>query len=339
MIQPDNIYIINLDKDKERLESSLKECKKISNKYPIRISGVYGKKLSQEIIDKNTTYFYSKFGPKSAIGCAMSHIKAWEKIIKNGDNTAFILEDDAIIDNNFLSKLKNIKVPEDFYIIYLGCTIGCDIDKKYNIEYPLAKLFIGNPQKVMKINENVFIPSLPLALHGYILSRKGAIYLFNKLKEDKIYSHIDAQILSYNIPRYAVSPQLVYQKNIDIETSNNTDNINYPILLNKGLSYKDSDGVPMDYKMNIGIYEYCGYQINGITLLFFLIGILFGLSNIDIKNIFILFTFFTFVEYILFINSVSDKQKTLPFIKNSIISLIIIMIGYKLITFNEFKKK
>lgn len=327
MKQVDNIYIINLDKDTDRLSSTLQECKKISNnKTPIRIPGVYGKKLQQKIIDNNTTYIYSKFGPKSAIGCAMSHINAWKKIIENNDNSALILEDDVSIDNDFAYKIKNIEIPDDFYIIYLGCTIGCDANKNYDIEYPLAKLFIGNPKKVVKINDNVFIPSLPLALHGYILSKKGAKYLINKLKQDKIYSHIDAQILNYNIPRYAVTPQLIYQKDIDLNTSNNTDNLNYPILVNKALLYKDSNGVPANYKINISIYEYCGYSINGITGLFFIIGILLGISNIKIKYILIGFTIFSLIESSFLMRTNQLK----PFIINSTVSILLLFVGYNI---------
>lgn len=328
MHQIDNVYIINLDKDTERLQSTLQECKKITNKYPIRIPGVYGKELPQEIINDNTTYFYSKFGIRSAIGCAISHINVWNKIIENGDNFALILEDDVMVDNDFSSKFRNIHIPDDFYIVYLGCTIGCDINKNYSLEYPLAKLFIGNPKKVVKINDNVFIPSLPLALHGYLLSQKGAQFLVNKLKEDKIYSHIDAQILNYNIPRYAVTPQLIYQKNIDIETSNNTDNVNYPILLNKALNYKDSSGVPLDYKMNIGMYQFYNYTLNGFTILFFIIGIMLGLLNINLKTTIIGITVFSLIELSCFIKSDSDKKKFNAFFTNSIVSIIILYTGY-----------
>lgn len=321
----DNIYLINLDKDVSRYKKTLLECKKISNKQPIRISGIYGKDLSQQEIFNNTDYIYSKIGLKSAIGCAMSHIKAWETMIKNNDNSALFVEDDALIDNDFKTKIENINIPDDYYIIYLGCVLGCDINKKYNMEFPFGKLILGPSKKVIKINENVFVPSLPLALHGYILSKKGAEYLLNEMKKDKIQSHIDAQILKYiyKVPSYSVSPQLIYQQDVDLESSNNIAS-QYPIILNKFLDIRDSNGIPFNYKVNIGVYQIGDYIVNFITVVIIMIGLITGFNKINIKYILSIFTIFALIEMVE-MKKINKQIVEKTFITNLSVSLVLIL--------------
>lgn len=327
-----NTYIINLDKDKERLKNTLIEYKKISDIPPIRIDGVLGKNATTDQLNKYVNPLYSKYGLKSAIGCALSHVKTWETIIKNNDNSALILEDDVEISNDFKTKIKNINIPEDYFIIYLGCTIGCDIEKKYEIENPIAKLFIGKGyvKKVKKINDNVFIPSMPIALHGYILSKKGAQYLLDNIKKDKIYNHIDAQILKYiyNVPSYSVSPQLIYQKDTSLNNSNNITHP-YPIIFNKFLNQTDKYGIPLNYKMNIGVYQVNGYIINCMTFLMLAIGILLGLNKINPTTISIGFVLLSFLEFMEKDPTFNYKQ----FIYNSSISYILILTSYYIILY------
>lgn len=317
----DNIYIINLDKDKLRLNKTINQCKKTGIK-PTRISGIYGANLLDNDMLSDVDYIYSKIGSKSSIGCAMSHIKAWKTLIKNGNSSALILEDDIIIDDNFISIFNKLKIPEDYYIIYLGCTQGCDINKEYTFEHPLVKFFL-NGKKVIKINENVYIPSIPLALHGYILSNKGAKYLIDCLKKNKINGHIDAQIIKYikDVPSYAIQPQLIKQEEIDLNTSNNI-GIKYPYLLNKYLSrYKDKWGVPFDYKLNINLYNISGYNVNGYTLITIIVGIILALSKIDIKYITGIYVLFNIYEYI----KTTDKSSL---IKNIIGTYIVLLASY-----------
>lgn len=346
MKEVDNIYIINLDKDKERLEKTLNEVKKISKdalKKTNRVQGILGKD-----IDYRTNYdarntvspLFSKIGSKSAIGCALSHIKAWRQMIKNGDETALFLEDDVDIEQDYELIFKNLKIPNDFYIIYLGCTIGCDMNKDYSFEYPITKLFLGHDsaKRVKKINDNVFIPSLPLALHGYILSRKGAEYLLYNIEKDKIYEHIDAQIIKYiyRVPSYSVSPQLIKQQDVSMAGSNNVNN-KYPTVLTNRLNMNDKYNIPFNYKITIGLYEILGYTVNMITFFMIVTGLLAGFLNVKALTVLYGFILFTILEtYELYKNNELYKCKK-NFTINTFTSFFIIMIMFytvKLIFFN-----
>lgn len=87
---------------------------------------VYGKELSEDEISKvDREYSISRFATKKPltlgeIGCAMSHIKLYEHIVKNNLQEVIIFEDDAIISQDFLKILKAVleKVPSRREIIF-----------------------------------------------------------------------------------------------------------------------------------------------------------------------------------------------------------------------------
>ncbi|HEY9701924.1 MAG TPA: glycosyltransferase family 25 protein [Allocoleopsis sp.] len=319
----DSVYVINLDKDTSRFEKVSQEIRTKLGKIPTRIKGIYGKDLSYEQKKKHCSPFYARIGSRSAIGCAMSHMKAWETMISNGDSDALILEDDVTISSNFLETFDKIKetIPKDFYIVYLGCVGLCDIEKRYDLTYSMIKLFTSKYSKqVIKINENVYVPALPLALHGYILSRKGAEYLLENIRKDKIKFHIDFQILKYlyTVPSYAISPQLIFQDDVDIDTSNNVSDT-YPVLINSLLKKKDKQGIPSNYKLTIGHFDINDYTVNLYTYLAIILGIILGIFKVKLKNILIIFGVYHIPEWTI---------TNLSTFKTSIITLFIILCFY-----------
>jgi GR25 family glycosyltransferase involved in LPS biosynthesis len=130
------IYYINLDRRPDRDEHINSELKKINFEGPIeRIDAIDGRKtninnLPNSLItdegkydaqDKNKGMYYIL--TPGAVGCALSHLKTYNKIIEEmkNDEHALILEDDITIDNNFMNKLNNYtnKIPK-FDILFLG---------------------------------------------------------------------------------------------------------------------------------------------------------------------------------------------------------------------------
>jgi len=112
MIEEFKIYIVNLKKDKNRRENIIREVEKQNlTNYEI-IDAVDGNKLNQNEINNSTfknkkhlNPWNSKMSP-SQIGCALSHIKVYEKFIKTEYEVALILEDDAIFLRDFKNDLK-----------------------------------------------------------------------------------------------------------------------------------------------------------------------------------------------------------------------------------------
>ena len=91
-------YIINLDRSKERWAYVTPYVDKLG--FPVeRISAVDGKLLSDDYINKNVDQrAYSTFNhmfTKGALGCSLSHIKAWKTFLESNFEYALIFEDDV----------------------------------------------------------------------------------------------------------------------------------------------------------------------------------------------------------------------------------------------------
>ena len=106
------VYIINLQKDKNRKKNILKELKKQNLKNYKFISAVNGNKLKKKEINSLISKEKNFINPintnmsKSEIGCSLSHIKIYKEIVKSDIDYALILEDDAFFLNKFTKNLK-----------------------------------------------------------------------------------------------------------------------------------------------------------------------------------------------------------------------------------------
>ena len=107
------IFIINLNHRKDRLQSTLNELKKVSifNNIKFEILEAYDDNYAKEnmyyYFDKNavsnikkTSDFSTSILPTwGSAGCAISHIKCWERLINLKYSFFLIFEDDIIIEN------------------------------------------------------------------------------------------------------------------------------------------------------------------------------------------------------------------------------------------------
>jgi GR25 family glycosyltransferase involved in LPS biosynthesis len=166
------IYYINLDRRTDRYEHINNELKKINYIGPIeKISAIDGKTLNinnlsntlitdegkNDALDKNKGMYYIL--TPGAVGCALSHLNIYNKIIEEIDdnNYVLILEDDITIDNNFMNKLNNYinKMPQ-FDILFLGYHhTDANLEENENEIY-------GKPNKIW-------------GLFGYLINKKAAI--------------------------------------------------------------------------------------------------------------------------------------------------------------------
>ena len=100
-------YIINLDRSKERYEYIKDRVYNLGFDVE-RISAVDGRQLSQEklssVIDvegHKLTYGTNGSSPP-VIGCYLSHVKAWSKLLDSNKEFAVIIEDDVSFDSSVL---------------------------------------------------------------------------------------------------------------------------------------------------------------------------------------------------------------------------------------------
>jgi glycosyl transferase family 25 len=273
-------YVINMDKDTERLRKVIKQLDDYDISNYERIQGVNGKELTESELESGTTNFCKEYCIKSSIGCAMSHIKVYKKIIDNNDSMALILEDDVVFEDNFKSRvIEKLKdVPDDFDIVYLGCNQCNNTGEIKSIPDIYSLTF---KSKYKNINESIFVPRMSFALHAYIVSNNGAKKLLEMFK-DGIYAHIDLQIQNertkYGLNVYVTRPLLAYQ-DINI-TNTSSQTITYPYIINKlfGDVY-DEYRIPYSYNLTIPLYSVKGLKINGFNGMIAGIGLVSGITD------------------------------------------------------------
>lgn len=279
-------YLISLTNPDEKIKY-LKE----NGVYPTLVKGVNGKALNENDIEmRNISNLYTKFGPKSAIGCALSHLNTWKNFLENTtDQYAIIFEDDIILVDDFINKLDIVMshVPKDFDVLYIGC-FGCDQKNQNEINiFNFLCSLIGMTSQYKKINEHISVPSAAFATHSYILSRKGAQKLIEYL-DGNIHNHIDfcmQQLASKNkIKAYVSTPRLAYQTSTNDSASENVSS-NHPLILTKSLNnvYVDKM-VKANYLTSMSIARVGNVNVNFFSVLFLILGIIFSFMKVSIKN-------------------------------------------------------
>jgi GR25 family glycosyltransferase involved in LPS biosynthesis len=257
----DNIYLINMDKDIDRLEKVKKECDIVNIKFE-RFPGVKITDLSQNILDKYIPEDIQKYGTNGMIGCGLSHLFIWKDAIKKNYNNILILEDDVTFTNNFNEILQNAmnELPNDYDILYLG-----------------LKDSICIPPKDTSFNY-IYKPLFPLLTHAMIISKNG----LNKLVKYiiKINDHID-WIIARNKDKlniYATKEKIANQI---WDNSNNSNLKTFPKIINFFLDkIYDCHKIPQSYEYNFQLYKYKGNIITVMTYKIFILGLLSNIHNI-----------------------------------------------------------
>ena len=182
-----SVYMINLDRNTERLEYFIEQYMMSDLRYKQfqRISAVDGTSINvkdavspmafDEITQIEKTGYRTKHYQltRGAIGCYLSHVKAYELIAAGDAQYGFIFEDDASIDPMLLTKLNKVVdgIDNSWDMLYLGCQ--CIICEKHASYYNLEKFFLT---------------------HGYIVKKEAAGKLAGMLNAKKISQQIDSEI-------------------------------------------------------------------------------------------------------------------------------------------------
>ena len=181
------IYMINLDRNQDRLESFIEQYMMSDLRYKQfhRIAAVDGTSINvkdvvsptafDEITQIEKTGYRTKHYQltRGAIGCYLSHIKAYDYIAAGEADYGLIFEDDVKIDPVLLAKLNAVVAAMDdtWDMLLLGC--HCIICEKRNTYYNLEKFFL---------------------MHGYIVRKESAAKLSTMLKAKPISQQIDSEI-------------------------------------------------------------------------------------------------------------------------------------------------
>lgn len=151
------IFVINLERDVNKKERIINECDRLNLDFEI-FNAVDGGALSESFLKETVLDYGSNFLTNGEIGCSLSHLNLYEKIINDGLPYALILEDDAILNDkivSFISTFEKNNKKEGFYLL------TGDFD------------YIEN--KKIKLGEfDVFSVVSAIMTTGYIITRETA---------------------------------------------------------------------------------------------------------------------------------------------------------------------
>ena len=190
-------FVINLKKFPEKFEKSSKVLNKIDI-YPNRFDAVYVDKDNFNIYKhlvhpyvsytiKNGRYTDSEISSYGAIGCYLSHMTLWQKLINSNDNIFLICEDD-LVSNKYTNK---------------------DHGFNYN--------------KKNYINDNIHkIDNILLGTSCYLITKKGAQRLLNYSIPiiQQVDSYISFNSINGNINAYVPKNKFFEQFSTTTTTQN-----------------------------------------------------------------------------------------------------------------------
>jgi GR25 family glycosyltransferase involved in LPS biosynthesis len=224
------VVVINLDRKKDTYQrftnhyiaTDLGKMKKCA-----RISAVDGKNIDikryvspeawndiQYVNNHNHRYRHNQLTP-GAVGCYLSHIKAYQHLRDLSYEYLMIFEDDArFVRSDVFQQLRKymFTIPDDWDLLLMGCI--CHVCKEHQHHQDLKHFFL---------------------LHGYLIKKSGALKLLAHFDQTPIRQQLDSELsamaISGKIKIVCITPQLVLQDN-----TNNTTSIQTAMKLRTGIN-------------------------------------------------------------------------------------------------------
>ena len=253
----DKVYVINLDKDVERMEAISGQLRAQGIEFT-RFSAIKGAGIKKS---KYLSDFCETLCTDGMKGCALSHRFIWDDMVANGYERILVLEDDAVLSENFNGELEKAwtQLPDDFDLFYLGCNVKCTDTAL--VPKLIHKVMNSTPEQ---LTENILSVNGSFGTHGYIITKECA-KVFQQLPID---THIDLQMeiwtTKFNLNAYSITPLIVSTTgNNEGKGSNLTEA--YPFLLNKVLrQIPFADTMTFDWSLSENFAKIGPFNLNGI---------------------------------------------------------------------------
>jgi len=211
------VYIINLkDSVKKRMhiEERLNSFKNINYNF---FEAVNGNSLTQEKIDKvyqkkAAIREFKRELSGGEIGCALSHLSIYRMMIEQNIEKAVILEDDAVLCEDFPEILRHLdQLPEDAECLLFG------YDAEIAKEVFLYTSFWGSRKYYGKYHLKKFV-KVAFGTYGYMMTYQGAKKLLEKIKMiDKPIDHYTGGLDGLTL--YGLLPRCISIAKEDLENS------------------------------------------------------------------------------------------------------------------------
>jgi GR25 family glycosyltransferase involved in LPS biosynthesis len=263
----DKVYVINLDKDVERMRVLDAQLKQHGIEYT-RLSAIDGSKV---VHSKYLTEFCNTFCTNGMKGCALSHRMIWEEMVQNGYKNVCIFEDDASLSENFNEEFEKTwdQVPNKYDIFYLGCGLRCT---DTSLIPTLVNSLEGKTPTV--VDTNVLSVRGSVGTHGYMISNRCAKLFYTLPILTHIDSQIDLWISQFSLAAYSANPLLVLSSGNTLGSGSNLAEA-YPYALNSILHHIPfSDSFNLDWSLSENFMKLGPINFNGILTIFFFLSLL-----------------------------------------------------------------
>jgi GR25 family glycosyltransferase involved in LPS biosynthesis len=194
--------VVNLDRRTDRWENFQLSCKNVGFKRYSRFSAVDGSKLNVNGDIVNMFRNFPRKPKRGEIGCAITHYNIWKNVAQN----TLILEDDAILCDNFVDNLAMIyrtmsdNNKLDFDVLYIGYHLNKDVvNEKKLTEHDL----LINKNNIITPMEDILkyrTTTNMFGYHGggtfgYIISPRGAKKLVESIENEGFLWPVDYHML------------------------------------------------------------------------------------------------------------------------------------------------
>ncbi|OCA56802.1 glycosyltransferase family 25 protein [Photorhabdus namnaonensis] len=127
------VFIINLKRNIERKETMRQQSNKIGLQVEF-IEAIYGESMNNEELTKIVYDYPNCKLTKGEIGCSLSHLFIYEKMLRENISHTLILEDDAILPNKIHNVISEIESIDDIKKpnVYLLNKVETYINNKKN---------------------------------------------------------------------------------------------------------------------------------------------------------------------------------------------------------------
>lgn len=188
------VWVVNLKKDENRRNFMVSQLERLGISYEL-IEAVEGTKVSDENVIKYSPELSQKTIHRNLtpgeVGCALSHIDLWKRMVKEDIAEALILEDDALIAEAMLGVLANRdKLPKNWE--HINFTTWARV-------IPFGD-FIYDIYRAAKYRER------PFSAVAYLLTRTGAEKLLSKVIP--LCRPIDDYFSVVDLNSFTVEPQV-----------------------------------------------------------------------------------------------------------------------------------
>jgi glycosyl transferase family 25 len=184
---PLRAVVVNLDRNPERMEEMERQLAGSAVPWQ-RHSGVDGTRLPGAAVALLSA---DGAAPKGTLGCFLSHVAVWERLLASGDEALLVMEDDAMPLVDLPTRLGGLGLPDGWDVVWVNDrmepTVDADAAAGFTV-HPLVDVM-----RAMDPDNNA------CGTDGYLVSRAGAAKLLAWLDADGMADDVDWRMVAYGL--------------------------------------------------------------------------------------------------------------------------------------------